>query len=122
MNATPRPWYLAASPDYPDAEIFVVGNPDWNGTVQDGPIICSAGTADGHEQWERQNLELIVTAVNAFDALLAAAKAAGLRANLTGGFARQQPGYEEALVDCDLAVIRAVLDLDAAHPGWREWA
>jgi hypothetical protein len=114
MRTTPRPWYRRVSPSYKNCEVFVVSKSDWDGTVDDGEIVCSAGTADGHTPREVANLDLIVQAVNAFDALLAVAKEAELhRHGDTGG------KDDEGKIHYELV---ALYDrLDAQHPGWRDW-
>lgn len=92
MTATPRPWR-------------VVENQIWAG---DAESLALVRDLPGRPPTRGQdNADLIVGAVNAFDALLAVAKAAA------------------DLEVCDHQhsdLVRARLTLDAAHPGWREWA
>ena len=86
MSATPRPWKITDE-----------WAPGWR-------IAATIGT-DEHDVAQvrpMENAHLIVRAVNAFDALLAVAKAADDGLGIT---------------------TKMTLDeLDAAHPGWREWA
>jgi hypothetical protein len=60
---------------------------------------------------EEDDLAFALRAVNAFEALLAVAKAA--HADHTF----QADSKRSPLADLD----RALRQLDAAHPGWREW-
>jgi len=78
MSATERPWLRG---EYPRELLYVMLSPE--------------------------DAETAVMAVNAFDALLAVAKAAGS--------ANDNPGWVFEMSD-------ALTALDAAHPDWREWA
>jgi hypothetical protein len=89
MSATPRPWTVELDNEI---DLHVIAGADRDGSI--GAVYDSA--EDAH---------LIVRAVNAFDALLAVAKAAAAEAE--GG------SYEPAEEALDR--------LDAAYPEWRTW-
>jgi hypothetical protein len=91
MSATPRPW-------------------KWSGRAlrsRDGsPVLDINLPAEAASfVMSQEDADFIATAVNAFDALLAAAKSG-----------HSHPGYDERCGGC-----AALAALDAAHPGWREW-
>lgn len=115
MSATPRPWRVGIWTDQRDPGDGV----DWDDVG--GQVVGSEGehVATFHAtEWELvgpdgvdiqlANRDLTLRAVNAFEALLAVAKAADLMKN-------------DVWHD-DYGVLLACLQhLDAQHPGWREW-
>lgn len=103
MSATLRPWNL-------EPDDMILGDHERGASA----IVYWAGDVAECRQLHpisRADLDLIVIAVNAFDALLAVAKAA--HADHTF----QADSKRTPLADLD----RALRILDAAHPGWREW-
>lgn len=104
MSATPRPWAVDDSGSINELKIVhkYLGGLD---------EVASLLTDEDEPTPEmRADADLIVTAVNAFDTLLAAAKAAA---------------QDVADSEKDMSPIGQIADaidvLDAAHPGWREW-
>ncbi len=109
MSATPRPWVLdirgaPASDRYPNAfeQVHAICGPDEDIIVE---------TDGGYYGPEPDDARFIVRAVNAFDALLAVAKQATVITDCEKTW-DPTPSY----------LGEAVNALDAAHPGWREWA
>lgn len=116
MSATPRPWHVIVPtpegqehlPPFPkDMSMRHLG-------IGAGEITPVATVWNHHHHHECiDNTELIVRAVNAFDALLAVAKAA------------EAPiGYVKKWTDHDVEfpmLQEAIKALDAAHPDWRTW-
>ena len=105
MSATPRPWRLdirgaPASDRDPGNFEQVQGILGADDAAGDHPIV---ETDSGFYGPGPDDARLIVRAVNAFDALLAVAKAV------------QEMHRAPRLAD-------AMSALDAQHPGWREWA
>ncbi|HXE86365.1 MAG TPA: hypothetical protein VN524_06140 [Hyphomicrobiaceae bacterium] len=88
MSATPRPWKPLNTSD--------------DDMLDAGLMACVYGP-DGSVGYVRsgEDAELVCRAVNAFDALLAVAKACG------DDWEREE---------------KALAALDAAHPDWRTWA
>jgi len=102
MSATPRPWAIDWGEEKwgEGGEVWGIAGPDHKHVVE---------TDMGHYPPRRDDAILIVRAVNAFDALLAVAKAADSKA---------EDYYGEDKLG---RIARAVEMLDAAHPDWRTW-
>lgn len=102
MSATPRPWR-------------VVENQIWAGDAESLALVRSL---PGRPPTRAQdNADLIVRAINAFDALLAVAKAAEWATDRTSERYCQICGLDPGghSVEC------LYTSLDTQHPGWREW-
>ena len=112
MSTTARPWIFDADPavsygaETGGGQAAIFGADD-----QEVCCLFDENEQDNFPSY-RENGALIVQAVNAFDTLLAVAKAAS---GLDLGVACEEECDHD---ECDLH--RAILALDA-HPGWREW-
>ena len=106
MSSTPRPWTR--------------GDVTWEGDGNPGVCVDARGqivafctswgagdcVPDNPQPHDFANADLIVRAVNAFDALLAVAKA---------GDTHHHPDDQYA------AILGAIMELDSKHPDWRTW-
>ena len=118
MSATPRPWISGPTRNGmtgPTAAFFM-----WTGryTNHEGGLITRPDAiVQGPEKYSEvvaktyrpEDADLIVTAVNGFEALLAVAKEAW-------------DHRDDACRKPHTALDVALAQIEAKHPGWREWS
>lgn len=113
MSATPRPWVVD---DSGSVNVLTIVHQYLGGTAEVAQLYTDE---DEPTPQMRADADLIVRAVNAFDALLAVAKAAEWRTHEEGGprdcsiCFHVEPSHDD---DCSFA------RLLGEHPGWREWS
>lgn len=107
MSATPRPWDIG---EQEVTNVLAIVHKWMGGSTE----VAQIYTDDDEISDEmRANADLIVRAVNAFDALLAVARQADV--HLHGKPGPRTPG------SCCSRVCELIDALDAAFPDWREW-
>jgi hypothetical protein len=115
MSATPRPWYAVWEALDAQNQPLCTGIQGANGE----DIVKTDG---GYYPPGPEDAKLIVRAVNAFEALLAVAKAVThLRIQCQPGEYHYCPKCDQNQLHVQHATWCPIAALDAAHPDWRTW-